>query len=268
VSQAIRTLAFALLAWGLCACAHGRLKGRAADAGVTVEAEGWAAIVSEDPLGTARRALAEAQRKAVERVSGVSLRARTRVDQAVAVEQRIWADAAGRILSYEILGEHEEGSFHKTRIRAVVLKRDNRIGASGSEPLPGDPKMAVALKAGSFSDKNAAEQGLRQALREAGISVVNGKADYTVSGEAEVSVLDSRGLEGFASFRARLAIELREGLEGKVISERSLEASAIDLSGRVAAAKALEKAGRLAGEKLTSDLKGARRELAELIQEE
>ena len=243
-----------LLAAALAGCAHGPWRGLPEER-VTVEAEGWAATVTADPLGTARRALAEAQRKAVEKVTGVSVRARTTVAQAVAVEQKIRADVSGRILGYEILGEREEGGFHKTRIRAVVLKTPSPPGAAGPELFPDDLRVAVELSARSDPDQAAAERGLRRAFREAGLAVASGRADFVVSGQAEAVALDGAGLEGLASYRARLAVELRDPVKDELLAAASFEASAVDPSGRLAAAKALEQAGQLAGRKLAEDLR-------------
>jgi hypothetical protein len=235
----------------LAGCAHApaRRGAGALPPGVSVEAEGWSAVVPSDPLGTAKRALAEAQRKAVEKVVGVSLRARTRVEQSVSVEQRISADVAGRIISYDVLGEREEGGFHKTRIRAVVLSESPKPGDGRLAPLPGDPKVAVSV------GRREAEKGLQQALRDAGVSVGSGAADYVVKGEASVEALDSSGLEGFVSYRARLEVELREPAKGELIAARDFEASGMDLSRQAAAGKALAQAGRLAGERLAADLR-------------
>ncbi|OGS38965.1 MAG: hypothetical protein A3J82_06720 [Elusimicrobia bacterium RIFOXYA2_FULL_69_6] len=238
----------------LAGCAHGPAR-RGGPGQAVVTAEGWAAVMPSDPLGTAKRALTEAQRKAVEKVTGVSVRARTRVEQSVSIEQRIWSDTEGRILSYEVLGEREEGGFHKTRIRAVILREPLRPGGKKSGPLPGDPKVAVVVDTWAFPDRGAAERGVQQALREAGARVVFGPADYVVSGEASVAPLDANGLEGFASYRARLAVELKDPAKDEVIAARSFEASAIDPSRQTAAGKALAQVGRLAGEKLAVDLR-------------
>ncbi|MBI5239149.1 MAG: hypothetical protein HY926_01625 [Elusimicrobia bacterium] len=238
----------------LAGCAHGPAR-RGGPERVCVTAEGWSAVVPSDQLGTAKRALAEAQRKAVEAVTGVSVRARTRVEQAVSVEQKIWSDAEGRILSYEVLGEREEGGFHKTRIRAVVLKDSPQPGQTRPASLPGDPKVAVVVDTWAFPDRGAAERGVAQGLKEAGVKVGFGAADYVVSGEASVAPLDSGGLEGFVSYRARLAVELKDPAKDEVIAARNFEASAMDVSRPAAAGKALAQAGRLAGERLAADLR-------------
>lgn len=238
----------------LAGCAHGPAR-RGGPERVSVTVEGWSAVVPSDPLGTARRALAEAQRQAVEKVMGVSLRARTRVEQALAVEQRIWSDAEGRILSYEVLGEREEGGFHKTRIRALVLREPPGPGQGRPRPLPGDPVVAVVVDTWAFPDRGAAERGVAQALKDAGVKVGFGAADYVVSGEASVAPLDSGGLEGFVSYRARLAVELKDPAKEELIAARNFEASAMDVSRQAAAGKALAQAGRLAGERLLADLR-------------
>jgi hypothetical protein len=224
-----------------------------------VEAEGWAAAVPGDAAGASQRALAEAQRRAVEKVTGLALRASLRVEQAVAVDQRIWSEAAGRIASYEILSELDEGGVHKTRIRAWVVKREPGGRSSVPEALPGAPRVAVAVRGRAAGSALAAERGIRQALKAAGITVAAapGRGDAALSGEADVAALDPAGLEGFLSYRARVSVEVRDPASGEVLAGRSREASAIDLTRGLAAAKALEEAGRLAGQAVAADLRAA-----------
>ena len=61
----------AALALVVAGCAHGRLKLGRTDDGEVVEAEGWSPYDAKDLMSTKQRSLAEAQKKAVERVVGV-----------------------------------------------------------------------------------------------------------------------------------------------------------------------------------------------------
>jgi len=162
-----------------------------------------------------------------------------------------WAGINSSILSYDVLDERREGEFFKIRIRAVV--RREPAGAPGS-----GAKVAVSVDARGCSDRKAAERGVRRALREAGLTPAFGRVDFVVSGEAEVMVQDGYELEGFASSRARLSVELRDPAAGELLASRSVEAAAIDPSRQGAAAKALELAGRLAGQAIARDLAARR----------
>ena len=107
-----------------------------ANNGETVEAEGWAPVDPHDVAGTRERALADAQKKAVEKVTGIFLAASTRVDAAIAVRDRITADVRGSIRHYKILNEKTEEGVYKIRIRAFVA-RSNHSGMMS--PAPNTP---------------------------------------------------------------------------------------------------------------------------------
>jgi hypothetical protein len=228
-------------------CAHAPARGpRAASA----TAEGWAPIVRADPVGTRRRALAEALRAAVEKATGVRVTARTRVSQAVAVDDAITARSSGEVRSYEILGENEENGFHKTRVRVLV-----EIGAPPSDgdrpgPPPGDPKVAVSLS-GPHSD--AAAAAVRRGLIESGFTVIEGGgADVTVSGDVSVTELGTVG--PWLSSRARVSLSARQEKTGKVLWTSSREASGVGAALAAADLKASESAGLLGGEELAREI--------------
>lgn len=227
----------------LAACAHAPARGPRLQAAT---AEGWAPVVKSDPVGTRRRALAEALRAAVEKATGVRVTARTKVSQAVAVDDAITARSSGEARSYEILGETEEDGFHKTRVRVLV-----EIGAPPSDadrpgPPPGDPRVAVTLT-GPHADEAAA--AVRRGLIERGFSVIEGAgADVTVSGDVTITPL---GMVGpWLSSRARVNLSARQEKTGKVLCASSREASGIGPAMRAADEKASETAGLLGAEEL------------------
>ena len=229
------------------ACAHAAQGGpRLARA----EAEGWAPAIKSDPVGTRRRALAEALREAVEKATGVRVSARTKVSQAVAVDDSITARSSGEVRSYEILGESEEGGFHKTRVRVFV-----EIGAAPADgdrpgPPPGDPQVAVSLT-GPHAESAAA--GVRRGLIERGFRVVDGPgADLTVSGD--VSVTPNGGVGPWLSSRARVTLSVRQVKTGKVLWTSSREAGGLGAAMASADVKASETAGELGGEELAREV--------------
>jgi hypothetical protein len=227
----------------LAACAHAPARGpRLARA----TAEGWAPVVKSDPVGTKRRALAEALRAAVEKAGGVRVTGSTKVSLAVAVDDSIMTRSSGEVRSYEILDEREENGFHKTRVRVLV-----EIGAPSSDgdrpgPPPGDPKVAVSLS-GPHSDEAAA--AVRRGLIERGFNVIEGSgADVTVSGDVAVTPL---GIVGpWNSSRARVTLTARLEKTGRVLWSSSREASGVGPVFAAADVKASETAGLLGGEEL------------------
>jgi hypothetical protein len=266
-----RRLAAALLlaAGALAACAHGRA--RPGEQGEVVEAEGWAPWDAADPPGSRRRSLADAQRKAVEAVVGAYVSAKTRVDAAATVEQRILSETGGYVRRCEVLSERREDGFLKTRVRAFVLYRKvgddlHQLGLTRPPALPGDPRVAVALRAGDGA--GAAERALRAALLDAGLRVVDGAdGDLLVRGGAQAGALEGGPFAGYGlrSARARVSVEAVKPAVGEVVAGESREASAVDASDAVARDKALAAAADLAGRALAQDLAsrlGRREEIA------
>ncbi len=223
-------LAAALVA----ACAHAPSP-RAA----VVEAEGWAPLGADGAPGARRRALADAERAAVEKVSGVRVTGRTRVDGDLAVAQTVETRASGTVRRCEVLSESDEGGFHRVRVRAWV--------APG--PLAG---RRVAVRLSGPGAKSAAA-GARKSLLAGGFSVADGKgADLELDGEVSVRALGT--LDGFYSRRARVSLSLRRPSNGSVLAEESREISAVDAAPDAADARAAELAGELGTARL---LKGA-----------
>lgn len=228
----------------LSGCAHSPLR-RGADKGEIIEAEGWSAIEPKDPLGTRQRALAEAQKKAVEKALGVSVAARTRVEAAISVEQKIEANIGGFIRRYEILSERSEEGFLKIRIRALV----------SSEPPQAPPRLPRKERiAVMVSDLNLSA-GIRKALAAKGFSVsaqARG-ADVVVNGSVEAYAVADPRLSGFQSYRARATVEAAETKTAKV-SSATFESSALDTVAAIARSQAVENAGLAAGEALAAEL--------------
>ena len=270
----------------LSACAGGRLRLGSGEKGEVVEAEGWAPLDAQDMLGSKQRSLAEAQKKSVERVVGVYISAKTRVAQAVNVDQNILAKVGGYIKKYDVLWERQEEGFYKTRIKALVLYQKvgedlKNLGLMRPEAPPGNPKVVVLLGTSgehSQAKDDRAAQGVRRGLLERSYSVVDRndpaafsgrkstdaataldvgrelKADIVVRGEAQVYALKDLRLGGFHSYRARVSLEALKPATGEVAAAKVHEASALDPAPEIAAGKALESAGLLAGEALAAEL--------------
>lgn len=242
----MKTLALAGAAL-LAACAHAPARGPRP---AVAMAEGWAPVVKSDPAGTRRRALADALRAAVEKATGVRVTARTRVAQALTIDDTITARSSGEVRSYEILGESEEDGFHRTRVRVLV-----DVGAPPSDgdrpgPPPGDPKVAVTLT-GDHAGETAA--AVRRSLISRGFTVIEGKgAEITVSGD--VTVTPNGGIGPWRSSRARVTLLARQEKTGKLLWTSSREAAGVGAVTSAADAKASETAGRLGGEELAKEV--------------
>lgn len=221
-----------LLSAGLAGCASAPR----GPARVVVEAEGWAADVPGDAYGPRARALADAQKRAVEKAAGVRVTAVTRVEQGVAVRQRVRADARGRIERWDLLEDRREDGFHKLRIRAVV--RLDPPGATPA-PLPADARLRV-------SGDGPAAAGLRRGLSARGFDLVESGEEFTADARATARVARDPRLAPFVSGRARVTVSVKDP-SGAVVWQATREAARLDADPLLAAAAASETAGELAG---------------------
>ena len=172
----------------LAGCFHGRLRSGTREKGELVEAEGWTPLDPNKPLETRRRALAEAQKNAVEKVTGVAVTATTKVDLAVTSEQKISADVGGYIHKYEILWEKKDDGFLKIRIRAFVLRSMadgyDQVVAELSQALP-DVGLRVAVLRFPYGDGRSSE----------GSRVVQEKLTARMAGRRGFQIFDQNSLD-------------------------------------------------------------------------
>ena len=281
-----RSIALLSLALVVAGCSGRRLKPGPNEEGEVIEAEGWTPHDPKDLLGTKRRSLADAQKKAVERVVGVYISAKTRVAKAVTVDQNILADVSGYVRKYDVIDEREEGGFYKTRIRALVLyqkigKDLKNLGLMRPPPPPGNPTVAVFITSGgrwATERESSAATAVRKALLEKGFKVIDsaalarfkGKevsnasaaagigrdlgADLVIIGDATVHELTDVNLGGFRSFRARVKLQAIKPETSQVLASKTREASGLDPAAAVAREKALENTGGLVGEEMSDEL--------------
>lgn len=200
-----------------------------------VEAEGWAAVQAGRPQDGQRRALAEAQRRAVEKGAGVRVAAATLVKDSVSLRQTLRAELSGFIERFEVLGESLEDGFHKVRIRAQV-----RLGQA--EPGRLDAPQGEGRL--SFAVQGPAARGLERGFLARGFTAAGREpSDFIVRGRASSGPVLDRRLGAFRAWRARVAIEVVEAATGEVVYSGVGESSALALDAEAAQAQAAEAAG-------------------------
>ncbi|MBI5238854.1 MAG: hypothetical protein HY926_00135 [Elusimicrobia bacterium] len=247
----------AALLCGTVGCAGAPRRGPAERA---VAAEGWAPADARDLEGARRRALADAQRRAVEQVSGVFLAALTRVEDSAALRQKITAEVRGRVSRYEVLSESRQDGLLKVRIRAWVV----------DEPAPRPPgppaqeaRVTLAASGGGLYDEDlggSAAGGIRRELLAGGFDVApSGPSPQTLAlrAEARAVPVPDRRLGAFHSARARVSLAAVDPGSGAVVWETAQEASALDLDPGLASVRAAEAAGILAGRRAAVELSEA-----------
>src|ERR1700734_692384 len=87
---------------------------------VSVTAVGMVLNNSSEPTQSRQRSLIEAQRMAVEKAIGTTVKAHALVDKSILVESTINTQTAGRIRRFEILRQWIDGVWMKTIIKADV----------------------------------------------------------------------------------------------------------------------------------------------------
>jgi leucyl aminopeptidase (aminopeptidase T) len=196
-----------------------------------VEAEGWAAETAGDPASRVR-AIAAAQKRAVEEAAGVSVAGMTRVDGAIAVRQRIVSSTSGRVESWSVLKEWVEGGLRKIRIRAVVV-----LGA----PVRTAGQPPAGVKVEVIGD-GASGEAVRRALTAGGFELSATGAEYVVRFRGAARPVRDARLGSFASSRARVSLVIADAATGAVVWERAEEASALGDDDAAAAAQASSRA--------------------------
>ena len=261
-------------------CATSRINKAKGEEGEVVVAEGIAPYKADDLLGTKAASLAAAQRSAVELVVGVYVNAKTRVEKAVAIEQNILAKTSGYVKRYEILSQGRDGEWYKTKIRALVSTQQihQDLDSMGFLKLPevGFPRVTIELQEFIGETENMdghAQHSLTQALLAKGFKVVelpssvrsgedpveaaksinHSTAELLIAGMARAQNLGyDKALGGMSSYRASVTFRVLEAGSGEVFATVSQVASGLEATPELAAGKALEKAGEVAANDLST----------------
>lgn len=255
-----------------------------------VEASGSCPILEGDVAGAKTCSLREAQREAVERVVGVFISAKTRVENAVAIDQNILARSEGYISRYEILAQRKEGNFFQTRIRAWVRVKEVGENLRTLEilkhPAVRQPRIAVLLEErAGFTDLKTAlptTHALMETLLAGGYKVVEPEiargtaalpqfapllrgetaivtavgshlgAELLIVGEAIASPvrMEDLDLTGMESYRASVSARIYRAATGEALEAVSAQAFGLDVTKEAAYHKALGAAGKKVGEKV------------------
>ena len=213
-----------------------------------VESRGWAPNDAARPEAAARRALADALLRAVERSAGVSLTARTRVSDGAVSSARMMTEAAGCVRRYEVLKEGAADGGRFALVRAEVSS--DAASCPGRSPLPPaaleEAEASVWIAgSGKAGDEGAlaAASALRAELARRGWRVVEGPAQLRVIGLLHMSRGDDARLGPMSSARAELTLSVEAG-EGRVLREFSAQGAAVDpdadAAARLAARRAAE----------------------------
>ncbi len=253
--------------------------------GEIIEAIGEVLIDEADIAKTKRLSLIEAQKKAIEKVVGLHISAKTLIEKAITIEQRILSQSDGYIKKYDIIDEWIEKPFYKTKIRALVLyqKITNDLDGLGllQKPQVANPRIAVILKGNTENNLTdnkiiIANNSLIQPLLDKDYYIINTKHQGAVSKRKSLSELGALAKEldvgililgtvqgqfvtgfdlaGLVSFRTAINVEVYKTQTNEVIMTMNKSASGVDIINDMAIEKALKSAGGQIGEELAKKL--------------
>ncbi len=265
--RALLLLSAAVILAGCSGSKHRLKLGKSAE-GEVVEAIGYSPYNPKDILLTKQASLADAQRKAVEKVVGVFVSARTLVEKSVAIENNILSRTDGYIKKYDVQSEGPEGDLYKTKIRALVALKDLEADLKSMSLLNTPellrPRVRVVLteeiQRQAISD-TPASRALESALQTAGYVVLSearaNEAELIFRGKVVAFPFQSDGLGGFVSYRARLDVQVERPGTKDILMSYSKEASGLGGNADLAGLKALEVVGNLAGTELAERVESA-----------
>lgn len=256
-----------------CAASRQRLKVGITPEGEVVEAEGNCPVTG-DLLSVRKCSLAEAQKSAVEKVIGVFISARTRVEKAVTIDQNILAKTDGYVKKYDILKEWTKDNFHHTKIRALIPPRsiEADINALLRSSVVGNPRVVVSLTErvdGAPVERPVAAHILAKALLAKGFQVMDQpvvggpegidmakslQAEILIVGSADATFNTDQELGGLVSYRGNVNVQAMKAGTGEILLVSQDIKSGLDLNRTSAADKARENAAQGVAEKLTNEL--------------
>lgn len=213
----------------------------------SVVVEGWAPLGSLPRPEARRRALADAQRRAVEEAAGVEVASVATVDGASQVRERVSTRGLGRVRRFTVLGESVAEGMLRLRVRALV-----------EMPEAGAPARLGWIPGTGPTAKVAGETGAREAFTAAwtsyggGVAAGDGGADLRFRLTAAVRTVDEPRVRPLVSVRVRLTASA-SGAGGEVWSA-SRESAALGGDPEQAASRAMARAAEAVARAAATDL--------------
>lgn len=285
-------LLLSVLVLSACASSGTNIKGSAKEEKEITEvvlAEGLAPVLNNDILDAQKRALAEAQRNAVEMTVGVYVNAATRIEKAILVDQQILSKTNGYIKKYKIISEGREGDFYKTKIEALVkieaVNKDLSLLGLMAPPATATSNLRIGVVImdrvdGAPANDGISEQTLNEKLLNLQYKVVDinelstaainlkadnflnnldqqkkvgeiTKADVLITGNALSSFNTDQGLGGMISYRATISFKVLKIKQAALIYSNTFSSGGVSTTREAASREALKRAATIAAEDLT-----------------
>ncbi len=233
----------------------------------TVEAKGEARFDPQNRPLSRSRALARAEKAALEKALGVRISEATQLSASIVTHEAIDAESSGMINHYKILKEGENGNVYQVDIEASVspLPADNRRQVSLFSKAPPDSQPLTLRLNGNFKESRLATlalSALETGFKKRGFSFnasgkTSGRFVVTTQGFSS-KFIHSPLLGRLHSCRAKIDIQIQDTLSHNLIIDRWVEAAGVGGSEDIALERALSNASRKAGiqsaEELAQDL--------------
>lgn len=232
-----------------------------------VEAEGIVSIKNNDIVHAKKRALADAQKNAVEMAVGVYVNAVTRVEKSMLVEQKIFSKTNGYIKRYKILSEGtqsqgtqsqgEKDNFYKIRIEAAVkieeINKDlSEAGLSPQSEVPSTLLFAVAIE-DRIDEQNNTDKVSENIIAEKllGKNYKLGQpdtSDVLITGKSSATLYKENMMGNLISYNANISFKIIKAGESALIYSNSFSSGGLGITKDAAAKEALKRAALLASE--------------------
>lgn len=246
-----------------------------------VEAEGIVNIKNNNIVKAKKRALADAQKNAVEMAVGVYVNAVTRVEKSMLVEQKILSKTNGYIKKYKILSEGAENDLYKIRIEAMVkieeINKDlNDAGLNQQSRVPTNLLFAIVIEdridnidnEDKVSENVIAEKLLSKNYKLGQINTQDKsllsnlvsdpegqkklgelfKADILVTGKASSTFYKDNMMGNLTSYNANISFKIIKISESALIYSNSFSSGGLGITKDAAAKEAMKRAAALASE--------------------
>ncbi|MCX5783408.1 MAG: hypothetical protein NTW04_03070 [Elusimicrobia bacterium] len=277
-----KILCLAAVAAVFCGCSSNRRLGVEELGPEQVLGEGTAVFNDKDLEAAKRLAIADAQKNAVAQAADIFISDGGDVKNS-AFEQKILSKPENYVLGYKIISEGREGGYYKTRIRAKIAFREINAVIGEIKPVRQKSGRAAVLITESISGQTVQSQDARiaimKALKKEKYHIVENRvsgagptatefsaefarrsgADFIITGSVSADKISSMAQlgPGFIPFRAKANIKILSAATGKVITQFSREAGAVDSTENIAAQKAITSVGELVALEALKTLGGA-----------
>ena len=218
--------------------------------------EGWAPLQASGRPDALRRAVADAQRRAVEQAGGVEIAAISLIDDALMSRQRLSSTTRGTVRRFKVLEERTEDGMLKVQVRAEVeLESKDSPRKPGWTPGTG-PKAYLSVLAGDEKIEAEAQAAFLRAWTSYGGEAAQSPADADLSLRisVETRIVPEPRVKPFVSVRARVSMSATPAAGGGAQWAVAREASALGLDEIDARARAIEAAAAAAAEAAAQDL--------------